>query len=33
MEYVYPRLSKGAACLIDDYTDPGLFDSVDLYPG
>ncbi|GLS35955.1 hypothetical protein GCM10010869_15440 [Mesorhizobium tianshanense] len=33
LEYVYPRLSKGAACLIDDYSDPGLFDSVDLYPG
>ncbi|OWW00111.1 methyltransferase [Rhizobium sp. R72] len=24
LEYVYPRLSKGAVCLIDDYCDPAV---------
>jgi O-methyltransferase len=33
LEYVYPRLSRGAVCLIDDYADPTVFDSVDLAPG
>jgi O-methyltransferase len=33
LEYVYPKLSKGAVCLIDDYSDPALFDSVNDCPG
>lgn len=24
LEYVYPRLTKGAICLIDDYGDPSI---------
>jgi len=33
LEYVYPKLSKGAVCLIDDYTDPAVFDSLNQCPG
>ena len=33
LEYVYPKLSKGAVCLIDDYSDPAVFDSVNEWPG
>jgi O-methyltransferase len=25
LEYVYPRLSKGAICVIDDYADPSIY--------
>lgn len=25
LQHVYPRLSKGAICLIDDYCDPGVY--------
>lgn len=24
LQYVYPKLSKGAICLVDDYSDPGI---------
>ncbi|MEM8988009.1 MAG: TylF/MycF/NovP-related O-methyltransferase [Pseudomonadota bacterium] len=33
LEYVYPRLSKGAICLIDDYADPDLHDGWNDLPG
>lgn len=33
LEYVYPRLSKGAVCLVDDYSDPDLFNAIDPLPG
>lgn len=34
LEYVYPRLSRGAVCLIDDYSDPSLYpDVMNLLPG
>lgn len=33
LEHTYPRLSPGAVCLVDDYSDPGLFDAVDQFPG
>ncbi|MEM8591711.1 MAG: TylF/MycF/NovP-related O-methyltransferase [Pseudomonadota bacterium] len=33
LEHVYPRLSPGAVCLIDDYANLDLFGSVDLAPG
>jgi len=33
LEYVYPKLSKGAVCLVDDYSDPAVFDSVNECPG
>ena len=33
LEHVYPRLAKGAACLIDDYCDPALFPAFDAFPG
>jgi len=33
LDYIYPKLSKGAVCLVDDYTDPAVFDSLNLFPG
>lgn len=34
LKYVYPRLSKGAVCLIDDYCDPAINpDGWDYLPG
>lgn len=33
LEHVYPRLSKGAVCLIDDYSDNKVFDSIEQAPG
>ncbi len=33
LEHVYPRLSKGAVCLIDDYSDPDVHESWDELPG
>ena len=33
LEHVYPRLSKGAVCLIDDYADPDVYDGWDELPG
>lgn len=33
LEYVYPRLSKGAVCLIDDYCDPEAHDCWNELPG
>jgi O-methyltransferase len=33
LEAVYPRLSEGAICLIDDYADPAVFDGWNLLPG
>jgi O-methyltransferase len=34
LEYVYPRLSPGAVCLVDDYCDFDVFrEAVDLCPG
>ena len=33
LEFVYPRLSKGAICLIDDYADPELHDGWNELPG
>jgi len=33
LEYVYPRLSKGAVCLIDDYCDPAVYDGWNKLPG
>lgn len=33
LEYVYPKLSKGGVCLVDDYTDTAVFDSLNLFPG
>ena len=33
LEYVYPKLTKGAICLIDDYSDPAVFETFDLFPG
>ena len=33
LEYVYPKLSKGAVCLIDDYCDPAIFDAYNPFPG
>ena len=33
LEYVYPRLSKGAVCLIDDYADPSVLDGWNELPG
>jgi O-methyltransferase len=31
--YVYPRLSKGAICLIDDYVDPAIHMGWNQLPG
>jgi len=31
--HVYPRLTKGAICLIDDYADPVLHKTSDKFPG
>ncbi len=31
--HVYPKLSKGAICLIDDYADPDVLDSWNRLPG
>jgi O-methyltransferase len=31
--YVYPRLSKGAICLIDDYADPAIHNGWNQLPG
>lgn len=33
LEHVYPRLSKGAICLIDDYADPEVYNGWNLLPG
>lgn len=33
LEFVYPRLSKGAICLIDDYADPAVHQGWNLLPG
>lgn len=33
LEHVYPRLSVGAVCLVDDYCDPALQDDEDHCPG
>lgn len=33
LEHVYPRLSPGAVCLIDDYCDPAILDEYDHLPG
>lgn len=33
LEHVYPRLSKGAICLIDDYADSLVHDGWNLLPG
>jgi len=33
LEYVCPKLSKGAVCLIDDYTDPAVFEACNWFPG
>lgn len=33
LDYVYPRLSKGAVCLIDDYCDPSVCNIWNKLPG
>ena len=33
LQYVYPRMPKGAICLIDDYADPAIHDGWNLLPG
>lgn len=33
LEHVYPRLSPGAVCLVDDYSDPAVSDVYDQFPG
>lgn len=33
LEHVYPRLSKGAVCLVDDYCDPDVHDGWNELPG
>ncbi len=33
LEYVYPLLSSGAVCLIDDYSDPAIYDNWNGLPG
>jgi len=33
LEYVYPRLSKDATVIIDDYCDPQIYDINDILPG
>ncbi len=33
LQYVYPKLSKGAICLIDDYCDSDIHDCWNLLPG
>ena len=33
LEYIYPRLSQGAICLIDDYADPDIYDGWNHLPG
>lgn len=34
LRYTYPRLSKGAICLIDDYSDPSVFPTAwNMLPG
>ena len=33
LEYVYPRLSKGAVCLVDDYSDPEAWKGFNKFPG
>jgi len=33
LEHVYPRLFKGAICLIDDYCDPSVYDGWNELPG
>jgi O-methyltransferase len=33
LETVYPRLSRGAICLVDDYCDPALQEEEDYCPG
>jgi O-methyltransferase len=33
LEYVYPRLAKGAVCLVDDYADPAIHSGWNELPG
>ena len=33
LEHVYPRLTKGAVCLIDDYSDSAVIETLDWFPG
>ena len=33
LEGVYPRLSKGAVCLIDDYSHPAILKGFDKWQG
>ena len=33
LEHVYPKLSKGSVCLIDDYADLAVLESVEMCPG
>jgi len=33
LEYVYPRMPKGAICLVDDYADPAIHDGWNELPG
>lgn len=33
LQHVYPKLSPGAVCLIDDYADPAIHDGWNLLPG
>jgi len=33
LQYVYPKLSKGGVCLIDDYADPAIHDGWNKLPG
>lgn len=33
LQQVYPRLAKGAVCLIDDYADPAVDNGWNLFPG
>jgi O-methyltransferase len=33
LQYVYPRMPKGAICLIDDYADPSIHKGWNALPG
>lgn len=33
LEHVYPRLARGAICLVDDYCDPEVLDEYNYLPG
>jgi O-methyltransferase len=33
LQHVYPRLSRGGICLVDDYCDPSILDSWNELPG